>query len=204
MTTTVYIVDDDNDVRDSLVMLCETHGFTPHHFSSAHDFLQSCPLHSDGCLILDLKMPNMTGVQLQNRLGEIGIKLPIIFLTAHGDIPTTAQAMKLGAIDFLTKPVDGNLLIDRIKDALIISEQWRKKAASRQSIITNLAQLTKREHEVLMLAATGKSNKAIARILNISHRTVEIHRAHAMKKTGTTNVLELAQIVDLAGLLSQT
>jgi len=130
-------------------------------------------------------MPGMDGLQLQNELARRGELMPIIFLTAHGDVPKTVRAMKAGAVDFLTKPVDGKLLLDRIRAAVAVSETAHQRKA-------RLASLTQREREVLTLAVAGRPNKEIARDLGISHRTVEVHRSHILSKTGAATLLELA------------
>lgn len=200
MAGTVFIVDDDIAVRESLALLCETAGLPARAFACAEDFLQSCSQESEGCLILDLRMPGGDGTHLQETLTKQKICLPVIFLTAYGDIPTTARAMKAGAMDFLTKPVDGILLMERIRAALRQSAKQRLTAAELKSILDSVEHLTEREREVMSLAANGQPNKAIARHLGISHRTVETHRAHVMKKVGAANLLDLARIAEVAGL----
>lgn len=199
---TVFIVDDDAAVRDSLSMLCETAGLEVECHDSAESFLAAYRPAQPGCLVLDVRMGRMSGPELHAELNRRGSQLPIIYLTAHGDIPMTVRAMKSGAVDFLTKPLDGAALLDRLQAAL----QRSREQLDQQGILARqqqrLAQLTPREREVMLLALAGHSNKAIARHLGISHRTVEIHRSHVLQKTGTSNMLELAQLAADSGLLS--
>lgn len=193
----IFVVDDDAAVRDGLVLLLESAGFETEVHASAGDFLES--LHSGNagaCLLLDVKMPGMSGPDLQAELARRGIELPIIFLTAHGDIPTAVQAIKAGAVDFLTKPVEGDLLIGRVQTVLDkFSADHRREAANR-SRCARVARLTAREREVMRLAVTGQANKEIAQRLGISHRTVEIHRARVMQKTRAANLVELVHLAE--------
>jgi FixJ family two-component response regulator len=199
----VFIVDDDYAVRDSLGQLMEVAGFTYQTFESAEHFLQAYHPDGSGCLLLDLNMPNMTGDELQAELIRRKIHLPIIFLTAYGDIPTSVRAIKLGAIDFLTKPVSSKLLIERIQTALQQeSQRHNHSQLVVQEICGRLNGLTSRESEVMLLVVAGHSNKEIARQLDISPRTVEIHRARVMEKTGAANLLELARMYEACGIPS--
>jgi len=199
----VFIVDDDYAVRDSLGQLMEVAGFTYQAFESAEHFLQAYRPGRTGCLLLDLNMPNMTGDELQAELIHRKTHLPIIFLTAYGDIPTSVRAIKNGAIDFLTKPVSSKLLIERIQTALQQeSQRHNNSELVEQKICGRLNGLTSRESEVMLLVVAGHSNKEIARHLDISPRTVEIHRARVMEKTGAANLLELARMHEACGLPS--
>jgi FixJ family two-component response regulator len=191
---TVYIVDDDAAVRDSLSLLLETAELRAECYDSAEAFLAAYGNHGPACIVLDLRMQAMSGLDLQAELVRRGVRLPIIFLTAHGDIPTTVQAMKAGAVDFLTKPVDGTLLLAHIRAAIARSEWEREREAARAAARARLASLTEREREVLAFAIAGQPNKEIARRLGISHRTVEVHRSSILSKTGTTTLLELSRI----------
>ena len=190
----VYIVDDDAAVRDSLSLLCETAGLKVECHASAESFLSAYRPEHAGCLVLDVRMGPMSGPELHAELARRGSQLPIIYLTAHGDIPMTVRAMKAGAADFLTKPVEGALLLDRVRAALSHScellQRQENLAAQRQ----RLTLLTPREREVMMLALAGHPNKVIADRLGISNRTVEGHRSRILQKTGTTSMLELAQL----------
>lgn len=190
----VFIVDDDDAVRDSLTMLLEAAGHTVAAFPGAMDFLETCTPDSKGCLILDVSMPDMDGPTLQQELLQRGIQLPILFLSGHGSIPTTVRTIKAGAMDFLTKPVDGALLLSRVQEALQRSAQVNMQTAEAQAATSRMAALTKREREVMMLTVAGHTSKEIAQRLAISFRTVDIHRAHVMQKTGSSSLLELARI----------
>ncbi len=183
----VYVVDDDAAVRDALTLLLETAGLQAVACDSAETFLHAYRSGPAGCIVLDIRMPGMSGLDLQQVLRERGIGLPIVFLTAHGDIPTTVRAMKAGAMDFLTKPVDGRRLVEHVRAAIARSEQDVAREA-------RMATLTEREREVLMLAVQGRPNKDIARELGISHRTVELHRSRILAKTGASSLLELARL----------
>jgi FixJ family two-component response regulator len=196
----VFVVDDDAAVRDGLAMLLDTAGLTVETYDGAAAFLNAWSGLRTGCLILDVRMPEMTGPELQAELNRRGIDLPIIFLTAHGDIPTTVKAMKLGAADFLTKPVVGSELLERVHAALEKSAQLNQQASTTQALRERLEGLTQRELEVMKLVADGLPNKEIARSLGISHRTVEVHRARVMQKTGVSNLVELSRLAQASGL----
>ncbi|MGA8865169.1 MAG: response regulator [Gallionella sp.] len=185
----VYIIDDDAAVRDGLTMLLEASGHAVAAFRSAGEFLDACTPDWRGCIILDVDMPGMDGTALQEELPRRMVRLPVIFLSGKGTIPLTVRAIKAGAVDFLTKPVDRKVLLDRVQKALQRGEAFN-------SIALRLAELTEREREVMKLAVAGHTNKEIGQRLGISYRTVEIHRTHVMQKTGATNLLELARIAD--------
>ncbi len=192
----VYVVDDDEAVRDALALLLETAGFAVQGFASAKAFLAVCNAESQGCIILDVKMPEMDGPALHKELLRRGLRLPVIFLTAYGSITQSVQAIKTGAVDFLTKPVDGNLLLERVREAMSQCSQRQEYSEAHRELLTRLSTLTAREQEVMALAVTGLTNKQIALRLNISHRTVEIHRARVMHKTGASSLLALARIAE--------
>ncbi|WP_020485258.1 response regulator transcription factor [Methylomonas sp. MK1] len=196
----VFVVDDDDAVRDSLGLVFETAGLAYQTFASAECFLERyCP-DQPGCLVLDVNMPGLDGHELQAELIRRHIHLPIIFLTAYGDIPMTVRAMKAGAVDFLTKPVSTDLLLDRVQAALQIEINTHAQAIKGQAQCNRLSGLTSRELEIMEMVVAGLTNKEIARRLGISHRTVEIHRAKVMEKTGATNLLELARIYEACRL----
>lgn len=184
----VFIVDDDYAVRDSLGQVMEAAGVPYLLFESAEQFLEAYKPGLCGCLVLDLNMPTMTGDELQAELQRLNIQLPIIFLTAFGDIPTTVRLVKAGAVDFLIKPVMSRVLVERVRavlqEQLLVYEQNKSNP---------FAKLTARELDVLRLVIVGHSNKHIARQLGISHRTVEVHRARVMEKTGSNNLLDLVR-----------
>ena len=193
---TVYVVDDDEAVRDALALLLETAGFSVQGFASAQAFLAVCNAQCRGCIILDIKMPQMEGPALHRELLRRGVMLPVIFLTAYGSITQSVQAIKAGAVDFLTKPVEGNLLLERVREAMSQNLQHQAHSEHQRELVARLSSLTAREQEVMTLAVTGLTNKEIAQRLNISHRTVEIHRARVMHKTGAASLLALARIAE--------
>lgn len=204
MTTpnpTMYIVDDDPAVRDSLSLMMKQEKIGVLSFDSADAFLNAYQPDYYGCIIIDISMPGMGGLQLQNELSRRGIMLPVIFLTGHGDIPMSVNAIKAGAIDFLTKPVTREKLLTSVRSALFEAKKKMSAAKYNQATRSRIATLTKREREVMRLAAQGCTNKEIASQLGISHRTVEIHRSKIMYKTGATNVIDLAHIAHEAGLI---
>jgi FixJ family two-component response regulator len=190
----VFVVDDDTSVRDSLRMLLEVSGYAVATFPGAEEFLDICTPDTEGCIILDVNMPDMDGPTLQAELIHRGLQLPIIFLSGQGTIPLTVRTLKAGATDFLTKPVQGSVLLARVEEAMKQSCILREQAVTSQVIAARLAMLTEREREVMMLAVAGHTSKEIALQLGISYRTVEIHRCHVMQKTGASNMLELARI----------
>ena len=196
----VYIVDDDAAVRDSLGLLCETAGLRVECHASAESFLSAYRPGQAGCLVLDVRMGQMSGPELHAELVRRGSRLPVIYLTAHGDIPMTVRAMKAGAADFLTKPVDGAVLLDRVQAALSRNCELLLLQENLAAQHQRLTLLTPREREVMLLALAGHPNKAIANRLGISHRTVEIHRSRILQKTGTTSMLELTRFAADCGL----
>lgn len=189
----VYVIDDDTPVREGLCMIIETAGFTCHCYDSAEHFLNDYNANMQGCLILDVNMPGLNGPELQQELIRRHIRLPIIFLTAHGDIPTSVRTIKNGAFDFLTKPVASKVLITRIQEALGHGQGIESNAQQEQLFLTRIARLSEREREILPFAVAGLPNKEIAQQLGISHRTVEVHRINILKKTGYHNFVELAR-----------
>jgi FixJ family two-component response regulator len=199
----VFIVDDDAAVRDSLSMLCETAGLRVECHDCAESFLRAYRPDRTGCLILDVRLGPTSGPELHAELVRRGSHLPVIYLTAHGDIPMTVRAIKAGAVDFLTKPVDGGLLLERVQAAL---QQDAGRIARLEALAAQrrrLALLTPREREVMMLALSGSGSKAIAKRLGISHRTVELHRSRVLQKTGAGNLLELARLAADCGLTAR-
>ena len=190
----VFIVDDDQAVRDGLAMLLEAAGLTVQCYDSAEAFLQEHDPRQWGCLVLDVRMPGLSGPQLQQELARRGWLLPVIFLTAHGDIPTSVRTVKAGAVDFLTKPVAGADLLERVRGALRSQQARPDRRLEEATRRRYLEQLTPREIEVLKLVAAGHSNKVIGRQLQISFRTVELHRSHMLQKTGAASMFELARL----------
>ena len=200
---TVFIVDDDSAVRDGLCMLCESRNLRMECHASAESFLDAYQPARLGCLVLDVRMEGMTGPELHAELTRRGSQLPIIYLTGHGNIPLTVRAMKAGAVNFLTKPVNSEELLDCIRVALLESERLHCQAATIQQAAERLANLSEREHEVMLLAIEGLPNKEIARRLGISHRTVEIHKQRIMSKTGAASLLDLVQLAADCGLAAK-
>jgi len=198
---TVFIVDDDSAVRDALMLMIEQEGIAVKTFNSGDDFLAAYQPECLGCAIVDIRMPVMDGMQLQDELCQRNILLPIVFLTGHGDIPLSVKAVKAGAVDFLTKPVTRENLLASVRSAILESRRLIAQLENGQDAKLRLTDLTEREREVMALAVAGSPNKEIARRLGISHRTVEIHKSKIMHKTGAINLLDLARIANEGGLL---
>ena len=194
MEPTVFIVDDDAEVRAALQLLMQSVGLAVEAFASARDYLDSFDPERPGCLVLDIRMPRMTGLELQKRLIEMGSKLPVIFITGHGDIPMAVEAMRQGAMDFIRKPFREHDLLDRINEALRLDDTENRRALNRQSLLDKLAALTRRERDVFERVADGEMNKVIAAELGISERTVEVHRGQVMKKLGVKTLAQLVRV----------
>ena len=197
MTPTVFIIDDDEAMRDSLGLLMKSVGISYETFSDAQRFLDCYSEEQNGCLLLDIRMPGMSGLDLQQTLQEMGAELPIIFITGHGDVPMAVEAMKKGAVDFFQKPFRDQALLDRISQVMNQLNDNQKKQAARQDIRSRLNRLTARENEILNLVVQGIGNKVIAADLGISQRTVELHRAHVMQKMQADSLAQLVQMVML-------
>lgn len=191
---TVYIVDDDEGVRDGFGLLMNTVGQDYKVYSSAIEFLGAYDPDMKGCLVLDIRMPRMSGLELQAKLIEMGSLLPIIFITGHGDIPMAVEAMRRGALDFIRKPFREQNVLDRINEALDREAGRREVSNNRQHVLDAVANLSERERQVFELVASGEMNKVIALNLDISERTVEVHRAHVMKKLGVRTLAQLVRI----------
>ena len=196
----VFIIDDDAAVRDSLTLMLEQVNINVQSFESAKAFLGAYQPNFFGCILIDVQMPEMDGLQFQEELSRQKIALPIIFLTGHGDIPMSVRAIKAGAMDFLTKPVIREKLLVCVQAAFAEAEKRVDDLIRNQETISCLSKLTDREREVMVLAVQGRSNKEIASCLGISHRTVEIHKSKIMQKTGAVNLLDLARITRESGL----
>lgn len=194
---TVFLVDDDEALRESLGLLLAQAGLRVRAFNSARAFLEAYAAEDSGCLVLDLRMPEMTGLELQKVLRQKGLSLPIIFLSGYGDVPTSVRAIKGGAIDFLEKPVANEVLIAYVRDALLEDRRRRAKQADARMIHGNFEQLSPREREILVLATKGLTSKEIARQLGISFRTVENHRANVIAKMQAKNIAELCRMAAL-------
>ena len=195
MTQFTYIVDDDEAIRDSLSWLMQSRDIASPTYPSAEAFLAAWDETFAGCIVLDIRMEEMSGNELFDRLNERGCQLPVIFLTGHGDVPLAVSTLKNGAFDFLEKPFNDNQLVDRVMEALRLDEERRQAAASADSINRRLAQLTPRERQVMERILAGKLNKVIADDLKVCMRTVEVHRASLFEKMGVKTAVELAQVV---------
>jgi len=192
MNQTVFVVDDDVDMRDALFQLLDSAGLQVEVHADGTEFLAAyATTDRPGCVLLDMAMPGMSGLEVQAALKAQGLMIPIVFLTGHGDIPLAVRAVQGGAVDFLEKPVQGAMLIERVKRALNLDEEGRQAQGRTQDILLRHARLSKREKEVMTLAVSGLTSKEIAKKLAISPRTVEVHRTHVMHKMGAANVAEL-------------
>jgi FixJ family two-component response regulator len=200
VNATVFIVDDDASVRKSLARLLRSEGIETETFESAPAYLEREAYDGVGCLLLDINMPEMSGVELQTRLAERGQTLPIVFLTGYGDVAISVMAMKRGALDFLVKPADRADLLRTVRNALEHHRRIWAETAIRESILARVDSLTAREREVMQQLITGALNKTVADRLQIAVKTVKVHRAHTMEKMGVRSVAELLHLCHLAGI----
>lgn len=196
MQPTVYFVDDDAAVRDALSLLLSLKGFVSQVFASAETFLDTYRPEWRGCLLTDLRMPGMSGLELQRTLTERGILLPVVVLTAHGDVATTRQAMKAGAFDFLEKPVDDAVLVDVLRNAIAFDAEMHAAERAREKGRERLARLTPRERDVAQLLTDGLQNREIAERLGISPRTVEVYKARMLEKLDCRNLAEMLRVMN--------
>ena len=194
----IYVVDDDAAVRDSLALLLRAVGLTGQAFSSAAEFLQNYDPEQHGCLVADIRMPGMSGLDLQDELNRLGAHIPLIFITGHGDVPMAVDAMKSGALDFIEKPFRDQELLDRVNQAVSWDKERRTRNLETLAIRERLAALTPRETEVMERVVQGQANKVIAMDLGVSQRTVEIHRARVMEKMEVRSVAKLVHAVEAA------
>lgn len=192
---TVYVVEDDEAVRDSLELLLKSDGKPVQTFENATSFLKEYSDKMAGCIVLDIRMPGMDGMELQKKLNDKHSILPIIFVTGHGDVPMAVDAMKEGAVDFIQKPYREEALLEKIEAALTQDLEQRKTLDEKQEIIRRVKSLTPREHEIMDRMIAGQANKVIAIELEISQRTVEIHRSRVMHKMGTHSLAHLVRMV---------
>ena len=191
----IYIIDDDEAMRDSLVWLLESQGLAVSAFAAAEDFLAACGEEMAGCIVLDVRMPGMSGLELYEKLNARRCSLPVIFITGHGDVPMAVSALKKGAVDFIEKPFNDKELLRVIGECLARERDTRAQRRRENETARRLAGLTEREREVMDLVLAGKLNKQIADVLNISIKTVEVHRARIMDKMAVRSVAELVQAV---------
>jgi FixJ family two-component response regulator len=199
---TVFVVDDDDSVRRALSRLLNSAGYRVEGFRSSTEFLHRATERPEGpaCVILDLRMPDLGGLELQALLHSANNSLPILFATAHGDVPTSVRAMKSGAVDFLTKPIEEVELFAAVRRALALDEDRRRARAAQAALTHRLSRLTPREHQVLSLVVTGMLNKQIAGRLGTSERTIKVHRARVMQKMEAASVADLVRIADRLGV----
>jgi two-component system response regulator FixJ len=198
--TVIHVIDDDAAMRDSLVFLLDVNGFQPEAFESSAAFLSRAASNAPACIVSDIRMPGMNGIELVRKLKSDGIASPVILITGHGDVALAVEAMKAGAIDFIEKPFDDAVLLGAIRSALDALPSNEGDSAARAEAQARLAELSPRERDVLQGVVAGKINKVIAHELNISPRTVEVYRANLMAKTGARSVSELMRIALAAGL----
>ena len=200
--TTVFVVDDDDSVRKALTRLLSASGYRVDTYRSASDFLARAHKRPDGpaCVILDLFMPDLSGLELQAVLQAASVPLPILFVTGHGDIPSSVRAMKGGAVDFLTKPIEEAELFAAVRRAVALDDDGRRTRAAQATLNQRLSRLTPREHQVLGLVVTGLLNKQIAGRLGTSERTIKVHRARVMQKMEAKSVADLVRMADRLGV----
>jgi two-component system response regulator FixJ len=196
---TVFVVDDDEAMRRSLKWLIESAGIRVETFASADAFLTAYGPHWAGCLLLDVRMPGMSGLELQAYLAREEHRLPVVIITGHGDVAMAVRAMRAGALDFIEKPFHDEGLLRSIQHALDVDSQGRAQRSQHGAIMARLAELTPREHEVMELVTAGKANKEIALALGVSAKTVEAHRARVMEKMQATSLADLVRMVLLVG-----
>ena len=198
--TRIFIVDDDPSVRRSLTRVVRSAGWNAEAFASARDFLDKPSFSGTGCVVLDVRMPGMTGPELREQMAARRISLPIIFLTGHGDVPTGVEAMKKGAVDFLMKPVDDEVLLEAIRMALQRHKSGQAREHEEEKIHQRLARLSVREREVMEYVIAGRLNKQIAEELGIAEKTIKVHRGRLMQKMEVPSVAELVHLCDTAGI----
>ena len=199
----VHIVDDEESIRDSIALLLRSAGVRSRQYQDPHEFLATYRPDGPGCLVLDVRMPRMTGLELQQELNRRGWTLPVIFVTGHGDVPMAVEAMREGAIDFLQKPFSDDALINRVCKALEQDERALAQSVDRGALTSRLNSLTPREREIAARIVDGQANKVVAIELQLSERTVELHRARVMQKMKTRGVAQLVQAWTLLGLISR-
>jgi FixJ family two-component response regulator len=198
----VAIVDDDPSAREGLQSLIESAGWRAETFASAQEFLARPGAEAPSCLVLDLQLPGLSGLDLQKRMAEVGLKVPVVFLTGHGNIPTSVQAMKAGAVEFLTKPFDEEELLQAIQEAIERDRHTRQQHAEMRELRERYESLTAREQQVMQQVVSGLLNKQIAAELNITEFTVKIHRGHVMRKMRADSLADLVRMAERLGIRS--
>jgi two-component system, LuxR family, response regulator FixJ len=200
----VHVIDDDEAARDSLAFLFRTADVDVRTYASAEDFLAAAPALAGGCVVTDVRMPQIDGLELLRRLKQLDVMLPVIVMTGHGDIPLAVEAMKAGAADFFEKPFSDEAMLAAVRRAFGRAQQERVRDAERDAVKARIAALSPREHQVLEGLVAGKANKIIAFDLGISARTVEIYRANVMTKMNASSLSELVRMALIAGVLGET
>jgi len=200
LVPTVFVIDDDASVRKSLSRLLRSAGYTTETFASAEEFLGREHFNGIGCLLLDVQMPGLSGMDLQKELSKADYHMSIVFITGHGDIPMSVQAMKRGAVDFLTKPFDDEELLQAVKKAIEKDREAKAERAEVHDALRRIEQLTPREHEIFRYVITGMLNKQIALKLDIAEKTVKVHRGRIMEKLCVDSVAELVRLAEKAGI----
>jgi FixJ family two-component response regulator len=196
----VFVVDDDPSVREALARLIRSAGLRVEAFASAEEFLNRPGADAPSCLVLDVRLPDLSGLDLQRRMVEANNEIPIVFITGHGDIPTTVRAMKAGAIEFLTKPLVEGDVLESIRHAIALDRRVREHHAELAELRARYASLTPREQEVMEWVVSGLLNKQIAGELGISEETVKVHRGHVMRKTAADSLADLVRMSERLGL----
>ncbi len=192
---TAHIVDDDEAIRDALSWLLRSRGVPVKAWESGEAFLSGFSQSTVGCIVLDVRMDGMSGFEVYDKLLGRGCRVPVIFLTGHGDVPQAVAALKKGAFDFIEKPFNDNQLVDRVIEAMRSHEAMREELEAEASVAARMAQLTPRERQVMERVLAGEYNKAIADVLDIAVRTVEVHRSHIFEKMGVRSAVELARLL---------
>jgi len=196
----VFVIDDDASMRDAVSRLLNAVGLTVQTFASAREFLAGRLPDVPGCVVLDVRLPGLSGLDLQREMVERGIHIPVIFITGHGDIPMSVQAMKAGAVEFLTKPFRDQDLLDAVRSGIQLDRQGRKERAELAELRDGLRQLTPREREVMSLVVAGLLNKQIALRLGTSEKTIKIHRSHVMQKMRADSLADLVRMSQKLGI----
>jgi FixJ family two-component response regulator len=196
----VFVIDDDASMRRALENLVSSVGLEARVFTSPQEFLSAQRPDAPGCLVLDVRLPGMSGLAFQHELAKLGIPLPIVFITGHGDVPMTVRAMKAGAVEFLTKPFDEQVLLDAVHAAIGRDRTRRRDAAGAAELQARYRELTQRERQVMALVAAGRANKQIAALLGLSVVTVKVHRGQVMHKMRAKSVAELVRFADKLGV----